>query len=146
MHRAGQGTTSGPHALNSPFALEENDMNRNWRHAFATGALATAALLAAAVITSTAAYAQEEGFVSTRTRAEVVAEIGTPWPRGNPWSAFYNMGTRGSTTTVEQVQAEFIAHRDRASAFHGEDSGSVLLMKAQGLEPAAATAMGAPAR
>ena len=121
-------------------------MNRNLRHAFATGAFATAALLAAAVITSTAAYAQEEGFVSTRTRAEVVAEIGTPWPKGNPWSPFYDMSPTGSTATVEQVQADYIAHRDRVNAFFGEDSGSVYLMKAQDLEPGSATAMGAPAR
>jgi hypothetical protein len=121
-------------------------MNRNLQHAFTTGALATAALLAAAVITSTAAYAQEEGFVSTRTRAEVTAEIGTPWPRGNPWSAFYNMSPPNSTATAEQVQAEYLAHRDRANAFYGEDSGSVYLMKAQGPVPGPATVMGAPAR
>ena len=121
-------------------------MNRNLRHAFATGALTSAALLAAAVITSTAAYAQEEGFVSTRTRAEVVAEIGTPWPRGNPWSAFYNMSPPNSTATREQVEAQYIPHRDLANAFYGEDSGSVYLMRAQGLQPSPATAMGTLAR
>ncbi|HSH89628.1 MAG TPA: hypothetical protein VK996_06560 [Ramlibacter sp.] len=122
-------------------------MNRNLKHAVTTGALATAALLAAAVVTSTAAYAQEADFVSTRTRAEVIAEIRTPWPRGNPWSAFYNMNPPNSTATRDQVQGQYVANRDGANAFHGEDSGSVYLMKAQGPVPAGpATAMNAPAR
>ena len=120
-------------------------MNRNLRHAFATGALTTLALLAAAVTTSAPVHAQEADFVSTRTRAEVVAEIGTPWPRGNPWSAFYNMNPPNSTATRDQVQGEYIAHRDRSNAFYGEDSGSVYLMKAQAPVPAGpATAMKAP--
>ena len=122
-------------------------MNRNLRHSFATGALTAMALLAAAVITSTPVYAQEEGFVSTRTRAEVIAEIKTPWPRGNPWSAFYNMNPPNSTATREQVEGQYLAHRDSANALHGEDSGSVFLMKAQvGPAPGATTAMGAPVR
>ena len=102
-------------------------------------------LLAAAAIASTAAYADEDpNFVSTRTRAEVSAEARTPYPGGNPWSAFYNMFQGRSTATSTQVQADYIATRDRVNSFHGEDSGSMFIMKARGLAPAPTSAMVSP--
>jgi hypothetical protein len=131
--------------------LEENDMTRNLRCAIATGAVTTIALLALAVIASTPAYAdditvEQSPFVSSRTREEVSAEAKTPYPGGNPWSGAYNMFQSRSTATSEQIQGEYITNRDTANAFHGEDSGSVYILKAQSLAPSSASAMGAPAR
>jgi hypothetical protein len=51
-----------------------------------------------------------------------------------------------STATSEQVQGEYIRVRDEAKAMHGEDSGSVFIMKAQGAPAAGTGAMGAAAR
>ena len=127
-------------------------MNRNLPSAIATGAIATVALLAVAVIASTPAYAdditvEQSPFVSSLTREEVSAELKTPYVGGNPWSGSYNMFQARSTATSEQVQSEYKVSRDRANAFHGEDSGSVLIMKAPGpLGPSSTGAMGAPAR
>jgi len=123
-------------------------MNRNLLSVIASAAVATMALLAAATMTSMAAYADEDpSFVSTRTRAEVTAELKTPYPGGNPWAGSYNMFQTRSAATSEQIQGEYIGNRDRANALHGEDSGSVFIMKAQGSVAASpASAMGAPAR
>ena len=121
-------------------------MNRNLPSAIAAGAVTTIALLAAAVIASTPAYADEEQFVSSRTREEVSAELKIPYPGGNPWSGSYNMFQKRGTATREQVQGEYTVNRDRANAFHGEDSGSMYIMKAQGSLAPTTAAMGAPAR
>jgi hypothetical protein len=127
-------------------------MNRHLPSAIAAGAVTTIALLAAAVIASTPAYAdditvEQSPFVSSRTQEEVSAELKRPYPGGNPWSGAYNMFQARSNATSEQIQGEYTSSRDRANAFHGEDSGSVHIMKAQGsLAPGSAAAMGAPAR
>ncbi|NPC58369.1 DUF4148 domain-containing protein [Caenimonas soli] len=127
-------------------------MNRKLPSAIAVGAVTTIALLAAAVIASTPAYAdditiEQSPFVSSRTRAEVSAELKTPYPGGNPWSGAYNMFQARSTSTSEQIQGEYTMNRDSANAFHGQDSGSVYLMKAQApLAPSYTGVMGAPAR
>ena len=127
-------------------------MNRNLPSAIATGAVTTISLLAAAIIASTPAYAdditvEQSPFVSSRTREEVSAELKIPYPGGNPWAGAYNMFQARSSATSEQIQGEYTMSRDRANAFHGEDSGSVYIMKAQGsLAPGYAGAMGAPAR
>jgi hypothetical protein len=70
-----------------------------------------------------------ENFVSTRTRADVQAELQAFKQSGvNPWSIQYNpLRTFKSATTREQVVAEYIASRDQVRAFSGEDSGSVHL-------------------
>ena len=127
-------------------------MTRNLRCAIATGAVTTISLLSVAVIASTAAYADDitvgqSPFVSSRTRDEVSAEVRTPYPGGNPWSGAYNMFQAPSTATSEQIQGEYVTARDTVNAFHGEDSGSVHIMKAQGsFAPSSAGAMGASAR
>lgn len=128
-------------------------MNRNLLSAIGTGALITGALLAAAVIAGSPAYADDITvealpFVSSRTRAEVSAELKTPYAGGNPWSSSYNMFQGRSAATREQVGGEYITNRDMANALHAEDSGSGYILKAQSLAPASpsATAMGAPAR
>jgi hypothetical protein len=51
------------------------------------------------------------------------------------------------STASKQIQGEYIMTRDTGNAFHGEDSGSVYIMKTQGsLATGYAGAMGAPAR
>ena len=127
-------------------------MNRNLPSAIATGAVTTISLLAAAIIASTPAYAdditvEQSPFVSSRTREEVSAELKIPYPGGNPWSGAYNMFQARSTATGEQIQGGYTMNRDGANAFHGEDSGSVYIMKAQASHaPGYARAKGAPAR
>jgi hypothetical protein len=126
-------------------------MNRNLPSAIATGAVTTIALLAVAFIASTPAYAdditvEQSPFVSSRTRQEVSAELKIPYPGGNPWSGSYNMFQARGTTTSEQIQGEYSMNRDKANAFHGEDSGSVYILKAQSLAPSSASVMGGPAR
>lgn len=122
-------------------------MNRNALSAMATSALAAAALLAVAAIASTPAYADDitvdpQPFTSTRTRAEVSAELKTPHPGGNPWSGQYNMFQARSAATTAQVQGEYVANRDTVWALCGEDSGSAHMM-AQGPATSPARAMGA---
>lgn len=74
-----------------------------------------------------------ESFVSTRTRAEVVAELAEYKKAGvNPWGASYNpLRQFRSVTAREAVAAAFIASRDEVKALHGEDSGSVYLARAR---------------
>lgn len=127
-------------------------MNHNFPSAIAMGAVTALALVAAAVIASAPAYAdditvEQSPFVSSRTREEVSAELKVPYPGGNPWSSTYNMFQGRSTTSSEQVQGDYIKARDEANALHGEDSGSVSIMKAQGsAAPGTTGAMGAAAR
>ena len=127
-------------------------MNHNFPSAIAVGAVTALALVAAAVIASAPAYAdditvEQSPFVSSRTREEVSAELKVPYPGGNPWSSAYNMFQGRSTTSSEQVQGDYIKARDEANALHGEDSGSVSIMKAQGSPaPGVTGAMGAAAR
>lgn len=125
-------------------------MNRNLLSVMVTGAVAAAALFAVSVIASTPAYAdditiEQQPFVSSRTRAEVSAELTTPYPGGNPWSGLYNMFQRRSTAASEQIQREYITNRDTVAAVHAEDSGSMYL-RGQSLAPSSTKVMGAPAR
>jgi hypothetical protein len=127
-------------------------VNHHLPSAIAVGAVTAIALISVAVIASTPAYAdditvEQSPFVSSRTREEVSADLKVPFRGGNPWSGAYNMFQGRSTAISEQVRGEYIMNRDRVNAFHGEDSGSVYIMKAQGsLAPSATGAMGAPAR
>lgn len=83
-----------------------------------------------------------EPFVSTRTRAEVQAELHAFKQGGvNPWSISYNqLRDFRSNLSREQVVAEYLAARNEVAAMSGEDSGSAHL--AQGparVAPASAT-------
>jgi hypothetical protein len=73
-----------------------------------------------------------EPFVSTRTRAEVVADLAAFKQSGaNPWAASYNpLRHFRSTTTRDAVVAAYLVSRDEVKALNGEDSGSVYLAKA----------------
>src|SRR5438045_6580798 len=70
-----------------------------------------------------------------RTRAEVNAEAVAGVARGafrpsNPHGSAYVQPVLNTTTTREQVVAEFLADREEATAMTGEDSGSAYLAKA----------------
>ncbi|MDB5857520.1 MAG: hypothetical protein JWQ76_1209 [Ramlibacter sp.] len=123
-------------------------MNRNLKSAIASAAVTAMGLLAAGIIGSATAYADEDpAFVSSRTREEVTADLKTPWPGGNPWSGAYNMFQVHGPATSAQMQGEYILSRDKVGAFHGEDSGSTYIMKAQGVPaPGSAGILGGPAR
>lgn len=95
--------------------------------------LAIAAVLAVA---ATSALADDitvdtTPFVSSRTRAEVQAELGQFQKAGvNPWSIQYNpLKNFTSAKTRSQLQAEYMAQRDQVRALTGEDSGSAYLAR-----------------
>src|SRR4051812_9370091 len=68
-------------------------------------------------------------FVSTRTRAEVQAELRQFKQAGvNPWAQGYDQLARlRSTKTRAQVTAEYLQSREEAAALGAEDSGSAWL-------------------
>jgi hypothetical protein len=68
-------------------------------------------------------------FVSSRTRAEVQAELAQFKKAGtSPWSIQYNpLASFKSTMSSEEVVAEYLASRKEVAAFNGEDSGSSYL-------------------
>jgi hypothetical protein len=71
-------------------------------------------------------------FVSSRPRAEVIAEMQQARNEGNPWADSYDqLQAFQSTLTREEVVAEFMLSRDEVQAFNGEDSGSGYLMAAR---------------
>lgn len=122
-------------------------MTRNIVFAVSSAA-AIAAIAAAAVITSGKAFADDitvdnTPFVSSRSRAEVQAEI---MKSGiNEWTLQFNDPQLKTGYARGQTRAEYLAARDEAKAFHGEDSGSVYLGKAP-VGVNARAVMGGPAR
>jgi hypothetical protein len=68
-------------------------------------------------------------FNSSRTRAEVQAELAQFQQAGvNPWSIRYNqLAGFKSAKSRAQVQAEYIAERDQVAVMTAEDSGSSYL-------------------
>jgi hypothetical protein len=97
-------------------------MNRQFAIAAVLAVAATSALADDITVDTTP-------FVSSRTRAEVQAELGNFQKAGtSPWSIQYNpLKTFASSTTRSQAQAEYIASRDQVRALTGEDSGSAYL-------------------
>ncbi len=93
----------------------------------------TLATLTLAFAAAGSAFAEsptvDPGFVSTKSRAEVQAELQAYKQAGvNPWSTSYNP-LRGfkSTTTRAQVVAAYLADREAVAALNSEDSGSASL-------------------
>ncbi|MBL0420583.1 DUF4148 domain-containing protein [Ramlibacter sp. AW1] len=93
------------------------------------------ALLAAVALTGAAAFADalpseyQENAVSTKSRAEVRAELAQFRQSGvNPWSTSFNQ-LRGvqSTRTRAEVAQDYLDNREAAAAFTSEDSGSAYL-------------------
>lgn len=72
-----------------------------------------------------------EHFVSTATRAEVMAELQQFRQSGiNPWADEYNpIQQARSERTRAEVTNEYIRSRDMVGALNGEDSGSVYLAR-----------------
>ena len=68
-------------------------------------------------------------FVSSRTRADVQAELAAYKQAGvNPWSTQYNpLRSFKSTATRADVTADYLASRDEVNALNSEDSGSAYL-------------------
>ena len=90
----------------------------------------------------------KETFVSTKSRAEVQADLAAYKKAGvNPWSIQYNpLREFKSTTTREAVTAAYIAARDEVAATTGEDSGSAYFAQGGHAVPANTTLAGQPAR
>lgn len=76
-------------------------------------------------------------FVSTRTRAEVIAEMQQARGLPNPSDDYDQVANFRGTLTREEVVADFLLSRDEVQAFNGEDSGSSYLMAARNLGVAA---------
>ena len=107
-------------------------MNRNLTSTLtiiSTGAVA----FALATMAPGAAYADDitiDGtpFVSTRTRAEVQAEVMGRAEQlrmaNSEWSTQQHQPLQPSGLTRAQVKAEYIASRSEANALNSEDSGS----------------------
>lgn len=123
--------------------------------------LASALAVAAAVLATTVAPNKAYGdditidntpFVSTRSRAEVQAElmnqVQSVRSDATEWSLQGNQMQRvASTYTSEQAVAEYKVSRDLVRALNGEDSGSAYFIKSPvpyGMNPG--TTMGGPAR
>jgi hypothetical protein len=70
-----------------------------------------------------------EPVVSTKSRAEVQAELLAYQRAGvNPWSTSYNqLAGFKSTASRQEVVAEYLAARDEVAALNSEDSGSAYL-------------------
>ena len=86
-------------------------------------------------------------FTSTRTRAEVQAELAAYRQAGvNPWSISYNpVRSCKGTASREAVVAEYLASRGEVRALTGEDSGSQYLAQRQ-LPAGAATVIATTVR
>ena len=84
-------------------------------------------------------------FVSTRTRAEVIAEMQQARSEASPWADTYDqLAAFRSTLTRAEVVADYLLSRDEVQAFNGEDSGSMYLMAARSLGVAAPVMAKAP--
>lgn len=89
----------------------------------------------------------EDNFVSSRTRAEVLAELHAYKQAGvNVWSNQYNpLRAFKSNASREQVVAEYLADRNEVAAVTGEDSGSAYFAQASGQRrPGGAVLAGQP--
>lgn len=87
-------------------------------------------------------------FVSVKSRSDVQAELAAYKAAGvNPWSTSYNpLKSFKSSTSRDQVVAEYVAARDQVAAVTGEDSGSAYLAQASARNaPLADTLAGTPA-
>jgi hypothetical protein len=87
-----------------------------------------------------------ENFTSTKTRAEVLAELQAYQASGvNPWSMTYQpLKYFQSATTREAVVADYLASRNEVHALTGEDSGSAWLAQARGVVLPVTTFAGTP--
>jgi len=112
-------------------------MTRHFASAL-TFAASTAAVVCAAVMASSSAYAesplavQATPFVSSRTRADVRAELmgqrAVITAAGGEWAQQHNQVPQlNSGYTTAQAKAEYLAARREVMALTSEDSGSSYL-------------------
>lgn len=101
-------------------------MNRTYLAPLAMAIVAAAGYACAGEIT-----VDPEPFVSVASRAQVQEELRQFRQGGvNPWANDYDQLARfHSGRTRADVTAEYMASRDAASAFSGEDSGSSYLAR-----------------
>ena len=123
-------------------------MTRNTATSLAYVTIVAAAAVAAALV-STSAYAESPTidstpFVSSKTRAQVQAELKTPFIGGDPWSMQYDVIGHNSALTTEQVRGAYKMSRDEVHALTAEDSGSAALV-ARPLRVKSTATMGGPA-
>lgn len=107
-------------------------MNRNFASILAFAA--TTAVAGLAAVASSAVYAEtptidDTPFVSTRTRAEVRAEVlrqpESVTAAASEWTLQHNHAPQvASMLTREQVRAQYLAAREEVHALTSEDSGS----------------------
>ena len=103
-----------------------------------TIAIAALALAAASSAFAEGPIGESQPFVSTKSRAEVRAELLQYQAAGvNPWARNYDQlaGMRGGKSRA-QVTSEFQQSRDEAGALNGEDSGSAWLASRTPAAPA----------
>lgn len=94
-------------------------------------ALVVAAAAAGSAFAETPTVVNDD-FVSTKTRAEVQAEL-LAWRQAgvNPWSIRYNpLAYFRSPASRADVTAAYIAERDAVAAIGSEDGGAVYFAKA----------------
>lgn len=112
------------------------------------------ALLLAATAAAGNAFAetpfavQGDNFTSTRTRAEVQAELQAYRKAGvNHWSFLYNpLRSFQSTLTREQVAADYFASREEMAAIHSEVGDSAAITRQAGTRQRTSTTLaGQPA-
>jgi len=110
-------------------------------------AVAAFAAFASAAVRADDITIDKTPFQSTRTRAEVQAELAQYKQSGvNPWSISYNqLAGFHSTKTRAEVQAEYRAERDQVAAMNGEDSGSAYLAQLAASHSVGTTLAGTPA-
>lgn len=101
-------------------------MNRKSTIAFLIAVAATTGSAFAGTTLAGDISVDDTAFTSTRTRAEVQAELAQFKQAGvNPWSTSYNPARDfRSEKTREQVIAEYQASRDSVAAITSEDSGA----------------------
>jgi len=101
-------------------------MNRLFTSAFIAASAAIAAPVFADDITPA------EPFVSTATRAQVLAELEQSRTGRNPWSiAFDPLAGFRSSLSRDEVRAEYIESRDEVASRVAEDSGSFAQAEAE---------------
>jgi hypothetical protein len=101
----------------------------NAKNLIATVFAVAAASVAGQALAESPNAVPEQKFTSTKSRADVQAELAQYKAAGvNPWSMSYNpLRSFKSTLSRDEVTAAYVASRDEVAAFNGEDSGAAYL-------------------
>lgn len=114
----------------------------------ALSALFLAATFAGSAFAETPNAVPEPAFVSTQSRAQVLADLHAYKQAGvNPWATSYNpLRSFQGAATRDAVVADYLASREEVQALTGEDSGSAYLAQARTPGVPANLLAGAPRR